>query len=152
MLLAVAPDGQLEPFGQRVDDRDADAVEAARDLVGIVVAGVLELPARVELGHDDLGGGDAFALVDPGRDPAAIVLDADRAVGVEVIRIRSQWPASASSIALSLTSNTMWCRPEPSSVSPMYMPGRLRTASRPLSTLIDVGAVATRRSRQCHLM
>ena len=32
--------------------------------------------------------------------------------------------------------NTMWCRPEPSSVSPMYMPGRLRTASRPLRTLM----------------
>src|SRR5438128_12268315 len=31
----------------------------------------------------------------------------------------------------------MWCRPEPSSVSPIYMPGRLRTASRPLSTRID---------------
>src|SRR6201996_8131610 len=31
----------------------------------------------------------------------------------------------------------MWCRPEPSSVSPMYMPGRLRTASRPFSTLIE---------------
>src|ERR1700761_9441307 len=31
----------------------------------------------------------------------------------------------------------MWCRPEPSSVSPMYMPGRLRTASRPFSTLME---------------
>ena len=51
--------------------------------------------------------------------------------------IRSQCPASASSIALSDTSNTMWCSPEPSSVSPIYMPGRLRTASRPLSTLIE---------------
>src|SRR3954466_8495031 len=30
----------------------------------------------------------------------------------------------------------MWCRPEPSSVSPIYMPGRLRTASRPLRTLM----------------
>src|SRR5262245_25950562 len=28
----------------------------------------------------------------------------------------------------------MWCRPVPSSVSPMYMPGRFRTASRPLRT------------------
>src|ERR1041384_790150 len=28
----------------------------------------------------------------------------------------------------------MWCRPVPSSVSPMYMPGRLRPASRPLRT------------------
>jgi len=31
----------------------------------------------------------------------------------------------------------MWWRPEPSSVSPIYMPGRLRTASRPLRTWID---------------
>src|SRR6476660_5066819 len=30
----------------------------------------------------------------------------------------------------------MWCRPEPSSVSPIYMPGRLRTASSPFSTLM----------------
>src|SRR4029450_6498323 len=30
----------------------------------------------------------------------------------------------------------MWCRPDPSSVSPIYMPGRLRTASRPFRTLI----------------
>src|SRR5215469_15401498 len=40
-------------------------------------------------------------------------------------------------MALSTTSCTMWCRPEPSSVSPIYMPGRLRTASRPFSTLMD---------------
>src|SRR5215468_3305255 len=50
--------------------------------------------------------------------------------------MRSQKPASASSTELSTTSYTMWCRPEPSSVSPMYMPGRLRTASRPFRTLI----------------
>src|SRR5258707_11387567 len=49
---------------------------------------------------------------------------------------RSAWPASASSMALSTTSYTMWCKPEPSSVSPIYMPGRLRTASRPFRTLM----------------
>ena len=76
MLLAVAPDGEVEPFGERVDHRDADAVQAAGDLVGIVVRRVLELTAGMELGHDDLGRGDAFLLVDPGRDAAAIVLDA----------------------------------------------------------------------------
>src|SRR5690554_177931 len=37
---------------------------------------------------------------------------------------------------LSTNSKTMWCRPVPSSVSPMYMPGRLRTASSPFRTLI----------------
>src|SRR5471032_1724622 len=45
--------------------------------------------------------------------------------------ISVQWPASDSSMELSSTSNTRWCRPVPSEVSPMYMPGRLRTASRP---------------------
>jgi len=53
-----------------------------------------------------------------------------------VAMISSQKPASASSTALSTTSNTMWCRPVPSEVSPMYIPGRLRTASRPLRTLM----------------
>jgi hypothetical protein len=48
----------------------------------------------------------------------------------------SACPASASSMALSTTSNTMWCRPVPSCTSPMYMPGRLRTASSPRSTVI----------------
>src|SRR3954466_712008 len=53
-----------------------------------------------------------------------------------VTTISSQKPASASSTELSTTSNTMWCRPVPSEVSPIYMPGRLRTASRPFRTLI----------------
>ncbi len=48
----------------------------------------------------------------------------------------SQYRASASSIALSSTSNTMWCRPVPSDVSPMYMPGRFLTASRPFRILM----------------
>ena len=46
-------------------------------------------------------------------------------------------PACASSTALSMISNAMWCRPDPSSVSPMYMPGRLRTASRPRRTEME---------------
>src|SRR5215813_6517414 len=36
---------------------------------------------------------------------------------------------------LSTTSNTRWCRPR-SAVSPMYIPGRFRTASRPSRTLM----------------
>ena len=84
MLLAVAPDRQVEPFAQRVDHRHADPVEPARHLVGIVVAGVLELTPGVELGHDDLGRRHAFLGVDARRDAAAIVLDRDRPVGVEL--------------------------------------------------------------------
>ena len=79
MLLAVAPDPQLQLARQRVDDGDADAVQAAGDLVGILV----EFSARMQLGHDDLGGGNAFALVDVDGNAAAVVAHGDRAVGVE---------------------------------------------------------------------
>ena len=86
--------------GQRVDHRHADAVQAARNLVGILV----ELPAGVELGHDHLGGGDAFFGVDVGRDAAAVVFDRDRAIGVQLHGTRSHSRPSASSMALSTTS------------------------------------------------
>ncbi len=47
--------------------------------------------------------------------------------------ILSANPAMASSIALSTTSYTRWCRPL-ALVVPMYIPGRLRTGSRPSRT------------------
>ena len=45
----------------------------------------------------------------------------------------SQYPAMASSMELSTTSYTKWCKPF-SLMSPIYMAGRLRTASKPSST------------------
>src|SRR3546814_18288123 len=83
MFPPVAPDRQFEPFGQRVDDADADAVEAAGHLVGIVVARILELPAAVKLGHAELGRRNAFPGVDAGRHPAAIIPNADRSVAAQ---------------------------------------------------------------------
>ena len=82
--LALAPDAELQLLRQRIDHGDADAVQAAGDLVGILV----ELTAGVQLGHDDLGRRNAFALVDAGRDAAAVVPDRHRAVGVERHRHR----------------------------------------------------------------
>ncbi len=79
MLFLVAPDAQLQPLRERVDHRDADAVQAARHLVGVLV----ELAAGMEAGHDHLGRRDALAAVDVGRDAAAVVAHRDRAVGVE---------------------------------------------------------------------
>ena len=49
--------------------------------------------------------------------------------------ISVQYPAKASSIELSTTSYTRWCNPF-SPISPMYMAGRLRTASSPSRTVI----------------
>ena len=66
----------LQPFGQRVDRRDADAVQAAGDLVGAAA----ELAAGVQLGHDGLERRLAGLLVDVDRDAAAPVLHGDAAV------------------------------------------------------------------------
>ena len=76
---AVALDLEVEPLGQGVDDRDADAVQAARDLVGLVV----ELAAGVEHGHDDFGRRLLLLLVHLDRDAAAVVDDRDRIVDVD---------------------------------------------------------------------
>src|SRR5262245_29720499 len=46
------------------------------------------------------------------------------------------WPARASSTELSTTSQMRWCSPR-TSVSPMYMAGRMRTASRPSRIVMD---------------
>src|SRR5262245_44932968 len=48
-------------------------------------------------------------------------------------------PASASSTLLSTTSQARWCSPF-TRVSPMYIAGRWRTASRPSSTLIELAS------------
>ncbi len=75
---AVAPDRELEHARQRVDDGDADAVQPARHLVGVLV----EFSAGMELGHDDLGGRHALA-VDLGRNAAAVVAHRAGAVRIE---------------------------------------------------------------------
>ena len=72
-------DLQVQPLGQRVDDRDADAVQAARNFVGLVV----ELAAGVEHGHDDFGSRLLLRLVHAHRDAAAVVDHGDRVVDVD---------------------------------------------------------------------
>ena len=75
----VPADGHLKALGKRVDAGDAHAVQAARHLVG----GVVELAARVELGHDHLNGGDLLLGVDVHGDAAPVVADRDAVVHVE---------------------------------------------------------------------
>ena len=76
--VAVAPDLHVEPLGQRVHDRDADAVQSARHLVAVVV----ELAAGVQHGEHDFGGRTA-ALVHVDGNAAAVVDHRDRAVDVD---------------------------------------------------------------------
>ena len=79
MHLAVTPDLQAQPVRQGVDYRNADAVQAAGDLVAVVV----EFAAGVKDGHDHFGCRTAFFRVDVGRNAAAVVLDRYRVVRVD---------------------------------------------------------------------
>src|SRR5205807_424975 len=84
-LVALGPDAarpadlELEPLAERVDHRDADAVEAARDLV----RRVLELAAGVEHGEDHLGRWLAALLVGIDGNPAPVVPHRAGAVRVQ---------------------------------------------------------------------
>ena len=55
---AFLDDLDLGPLGERVDALDPDPVQSAGDLVGVVV----ELPARMQLGQDDLDRGPSVDL------------------------------------------------------------------------------------------
>ena len=65
--------------GQRVDHRDADAVQAA----GHLVAAAAELAAGVQHRQRHREGGHVLARGGVGRDAATVVLDPDAAVGLE---------------------------------------------------------------------
>src|SRR5271165_5950575 len=75
---AFAPDFQVEPVGKRVDDGDADAVQAAGNFVGVAI----EFSAGVQDGHDDFGGGLFFGGVHVHGNAAAVVNHSDAVVFV----------------------------------------------------------------------
>ena len=99
--VAVALDLDLQRLGQRVDDRDADAVEAAGDLVAVAVA---ELAAGVEDRHDDLERPACPPSRSGDGDAAAVSATVTESSGWMVTSTRVQLPASASSTELSTTS------------------------------------------------
>ena len=73
--LAVTTDGQAQPLAERIDARHADAVQAARDLVAVLV----ELAAGMQLGQRNFGsralGFVLVVVLDAGRNAAAVVDD-----------------------------------------------------------------------------
>ena len=83
MHLAIASHHQAQPLAECIHATDAHAVQATADLVAVLV----ELAARMQLGQSDLGRA-ALGLVlvvhlHPGGDAAAVVNDADAVVTVD---------------------------------------------------------------------
>ncbi len=99
-MVAVDVDVELEPLLKRVDDRDADAVQAAGDLV----AGAAELAAGVQHGEHDGRPPAGVLLHDADGDAAAVVDHGDGVVRVDGDAMLVQCPARASSTELSTTS------------------------------------------------
>lgn len=102
-------------------------MEAARRLVGL--AG--ELAARVQRAEDDLERDlpGNFGCGSTGM-PRPLSRTVTEWSAWSSTSMRVAWPATASSIELSRISATRWCSAR-SSVPPIYMPGRLRTARAP---------------------
>ena len=69
--LSVAHDLEIEPVGERVDNRNADAMQTAGNFVCVGV----EFSARVQHRHDDFGGGLLLGRVHVHGNAAAIVED-----------------------------------------------------------------------------
>ena len=82
---AVALDGGRQLVRERVDDRRADAVQTAGDLVAATLA---ELAAGVQDGEHDLEGGLVLLLHLRDRDAAAVVGDRDGVVRMDRDRDR----------------------------------------------------------------
>ncbi|CAM5290421.1 hypothetical protein RLIN73S_04688 [Rhodanobacter lindaniclasticus] len=79
VLVTVAMNGQPQVLAQRVHHRDAHAVQATGDLVGVGV----ELAARMQHRHHHLGGGAVLLGMHVHRDATTIVGHADRAILVD---------------------------------------------------------------------
>ena len=76
-ILAVA-DLDLQPFGERVDDGSADAVQTAGDLV----TAAAELAAGMQNGKDDRHRRKTCLAVDADRNTSAVIGDADDVAGL----------------------------------------------------------------------
>ena len=74
--LAIALDENFKGFRQRVDNRDTNTMETARELVAVAV----ELRARVLPGQDQLNTWQLFFFMDVYRHATAIVADRHGAI------------------------------------------------------------------------
>ncbi len=109
----------FQPFGQGVDDGNPHSVQAA----GKFVSFVIKFSARRE-GRSSPPPRQAVPLwMDPNGNPAPVVLTVTLLSSLTITSIVSQRPAKASSMLLSTTSHTKWCKPR-LLVAPIYIPGR----------------------------
>jgi len=109
MFLTVTPDAQFQEITQRIHHRHANPVQTTRDLVGIAV----ELPARMQLGHDHFGRRNALFLVNAHRNATTIVTDRHGRIRVDFDRygVRMTCQCLVNSVIHHLIDHMMQTRP-----------------------------------------
>ena len=79
MLLPVAPDNGIQPFGQGIHDRQSDTVQSTGNLITLLV----ELPARVKRRHDYFHGRSAVLRMYVRRYSSSVIAHGCRSVAVD---------------------------------------------------------------------
>ena len=127
--LAVTIHFDVQSGAQGIDHGGAHAVQATDG----VIRRVAELGTGMQFGQYDLHAGQAGFRFLIHRNASAIVRDFHGTVGVQGDHNVVAEAGQGSSTELSMISHRQCIRPC-ESVVPMYMPGRLRTASKPSRT------------------
>jgi hypothetical protein len=124
--------GGFQAGGQRVGHAHAHAVQAAREAVGPALA-LVELAARVQAGEHQFDHRRLFLGVQAEGNAPAVVLDADRAIGMQ--RDLDLFAVAGQGLVGGVVQHLL---DDVQGLSVrVYMPGRCLTGSRPLSTRIE---------------
>ncbi len=83
MNLSAARHFDFKPFGERIDNGCAHAVQPAAGFVSALTALILKFAAGADFGENDLDRGDAFGRVKSNGNASAVVRHADAAIGVD---------------------------------------------------------------------
>ena len=114
-----------EGYGSAVLARSAHSVVGVDDVYCAAIVDRLRMRGRLIV---------SVAVSIPAGLITPIIVGADtKSVSAISTEMKVAWPATASSIELSMTSAKRWCSAF-SSVPPIYMPGRRRTGSSPSRT------------------
>ena len=80
MLFVVTKNRQLKPLGQGINNRNANPVQSARDLVRIII----KFTAGMQLRHDHFGCRNALFSVNINRNAPAIISDRHRPILIQL--------------------------------------------------------------------
>src|SRR5439155_22576345 len=83
MDLSLAADLDFQPFGQRINNRRAHAMQSACNFVSLTPSG-LKYASGAELGEDHFHGGNLFSRMDAHGNAAPIIDNRAASIGIDL--------------------------------------------------------------------